>query len=86
MTSVLRGLLFVVYWTAVLIGFVAFCVFVIGLSLGESDCFLKHEPCPKPGFWIGLGQRIAFLGWIPMSALGFIAYRKLVIRILPSDQ
>jgi hypothetical protein len=82
--TTLRYLLYVLFVAVALVFWPLFMMGVLDMHMipgAEPRCVI-YPPCEEPGFFLRLIRTLTFFGAIPLTALGFAAYRRWVHRIL----
>jgi ABC-type uncharacterized transport system permease subunit len=82
---VFRYLLYLAFVVAALVFWLIVGVLVLGFSMGDPACIAEGLPCPVPSHWEHGAQVLLIFSIMPLTALGFVFYRRAVRRVLRLD-
>jgi len=78
----LRYLCYLAYVFAAILFWLILGGLFLGLSMGDPACLAEGTPCPAPSYWEHGLQTLIVFSIMPLTALGFVLYRKGVRRRL----
>lgn len=85
MPILFRYLFYLVYVFAAIVFWLVVGALFLDFSMGDPACLAEGTPCPVPNYWEHGIRMLAIFSIMPLTALGFVFYRKGVRRMFGLD-